>query len=83
MPDGRRAVSASHDKTVRLWDMENDQEIATFTGEAPMQTCAVSSDGQTIVVIETSGQAHFLGPVESVLFIMRYRQSPVWRRHVQ
>jgi WD40 repeat protein len=64
-PDGHRTVSASRDKTVRLWDMENDQEIAIFTGEGPMETCAVSSDGQTIVVIETSGQAHFLRPVES------------------
>jgi hypothetical protein len=44
--------------------MENDQEIATFTGEGPMETCAVSSNGQTIVVIETSGQAHFFRPVE-------------------
>jgi WD40 repeat protein len=49
MPDGRRAVSASHDRTLRLWDLESGKEIATFTGESDMASCAVTSDGQTIL----------------------------------
>ena len=33
-PDGRRAVSASSDQTLRVWDLESGKEIATFTGES-------------------------------------------------
>jgi WD40 repeat protein len=30
--DGRRAVSASADQTLRLWDLANGQTIRTFGG---------------------------------------------------
>jgi WD40 repeat protein len=30
--DGRRAVSASADQTLRLWDLANGQTIRTFEG---------------------------------------------------
>src|SRR5689334_3040732 len=35
-PDGRRALSGSEDRTLRLWDLESGNEIATFTGENGM-----------------------------------------------
>jgi WD40 repeat protein len=47
--DGRRAVSASFDHSLRLWDLESRKEIATFIGESDMTSCAVSPDEQTIV----------------------------------
>jgi WD40 repeat protein len=47
-PDGRRAVLGSSDQTLRVWDLGTGEQIANFTGEAVMCSCAVTSDGQTI-----------------------------------
>jgi WD40 repeat protein len=63
--DGRRAVSASDDRTLRLWDLETGKEIAAFTGESGIGSCAVTSDGRTIVAGESSGRMHFLRLVEA------------------
>jgi WD40 repeat protein len=52
-PDGRRAVSASWDNTLRVWDLEREKELATFTGESGMISCTISPNGQTII-----GAAH-------------------------
>ena len=40
--DGRRAVSAAEDRTVRVWNAEDGKEIATFTGESNMLGCAIA-----------------------------------------
>jgi WD40 repeat protein len=64
-PDGRRAVSASGDRTLRLWDLESRKEIASFTGEDYMHSCAVTSDGRTVIGRDRSGRLHFLRIVEA------------------
>ena len=64
-PDGRRTVSVSNDHTLRLWDLESGDEIATFTGESGMHSCAVTSDGRRIVVGDALGRVHFLRLVEA------------------
>ena len=58
--DGRPAVSASGDRTLKVWDLESGTTICSFTGESSMLSCAVSSDGRTIVAGEASGRVHFL-----------------------
>lgn len=64
-PDGRRAASASDDRTLRLWDLESGKEIAAFTGESDMGCCAIASDGRTIIVGESLGRVHFVRLTEA------------------
>ncbi|MGI0499338.1 WD40 repeat domain-containing protein [Limnospira platensis] len=62
-PDGKLAVSASDDETLKLWDLATGRAIATFTGEfsfKSFKSCAVASDGVTVVAGEMSGQMYFL-----------------------
>ncbi len=47
LPDGRRCVSASHDATVRLWNLATGQELRRFVGhEDRVLAVAVSPDGR-------------------------------------
>ena len=59
-PDGKTAVSASDDNTLKQWDLETGKEISTFIGDSPIICCAVSPDGLTIIAGESSGRVHFL-----------------------
>jgi WD40 repeat protein len=58
--DGRKIISASYDQTVKVWDLESGECIATFTVDAPVRACAVARDGVTIVVGDSAGTVHFL-----------------------
>jgi WD40 repeat protein len=45
-PDGRRAVSASWDGSLRVWDLAAGQALGTLTGHAgPVNAVAVTPDG--------------------------------------
>ncbi|MFM6254171.1 MAG: WD40 repeat domain-containing protein, partial [Dolichospermum sp.] len=60
-PDGRTVISGSSDRTIKIWDLKTGEETATFTGESLILSCAVASDGVTIVAgEEASGTLHFL-----------------------
>jgi WD40 repeat protein len=48
----RRVVSASGDKTLKVWDLETGMVIATFTSDAPVACCAFAAK-QTIVAGDT------------------------------
>ncbi|HXG20045.1 MAG TPA: protein kinase [Methylomirabilota bacterium] len=49
-PDGRRIVSTSRDKVLKLWDVESGQKLRTFIGHTDWVTgAAFSPDGQTIL----------------------------------
>jgi WD40 repeat protein len=55
-PDGRRMVTASYDKTVRLWDLEDGVELKKMEGHRfDVQRVAVSRDGQFIVSGDEGG----------------------------
>ena len=58
--DGRLAVSASTDRTLKVWDLERGTIIASFQGDSEITCCVIMSDEQTIVAGEESGRMHFL-----------------------
>ncbi|AMW28288.1 hypothetical protein H6G58_09345 [Arthrospira platensis FACHB-971] len=59
-PDGKRAISASEDKTVKLWDLATGEMLATFTGDGAIASCAVAADGVTVVGGDWLGRVYFL-----------------------
>ncbi len=49
-PDGQRAISASDDNTLKLWDLETGEEIHTFTGHShSVYAVAYAPDGQRAI----------------------------------
>ena len=40
-PDGQQIVSASYDSTLKVWDTETGEALATFFADGPMLCCAV------------------------------------------
>jgi hypothetical protein len=49
-PDGRRVVSASADRTLKVWDLETGRPLATLEGHAyGVNACAVTPDGRQVV----------------------------------
>ena len=57
--DGRRAVSASLDTTLKVWDVETGALVTTFTCDAAAYCCAFNADDQFIAGDE-GGHVHFL-----------------------
>jgi WD40 repeat protein len=58
-PDGRRAVSASWDNTLKVWDLESGTEVATFTSEGNAICCACADD-RRIVTGDAGGRVYLL-----------------------
>ena len=49
-PDGQRAVSASDDQTLKVWDLASGRELRTLTGHTdPVTAVAMTPDGQRAV----------------------------------
>ena len=49
-PDGQRAVSASADSTLKVWDLSSGRELRTLHGHAGyVNAVAVTPDGQRAV----------------------------------
>jgi WD40 repeat protein len=59
-PDGKRAVSTSGDKTVKVWDLETGwPPLTTFHCDATANCCAFAG-AQLIVAGDEGGRMHFL-----------------------
>ncbi len=57
-PDGKTIVTASEDKTARLWDAASQKEIAVLKShEGAVDSAAFSPDGKTIVTASSDGTA--------------------------
>lgn len=58
-PGDRLIVSAADDCDLRIWRLETGIELARFTSESPLLTCAVSPTTPAIVAGDRSGALHF------------------------
>jgi WD40 repeat protein len=59
-PEGQRAVSASWDNTVKVWELETGKILATFTCDARALCCAFSEALKLILAGDEGGHLHFL-----------------------
>ncbi|MEG4059307.1 WD40 repeat domain-containing protein, partial [Microcoleus sp. Pol7_B2] len=59
-PDGKTAISASRDNTLKVWDLFSGEEVCTFSGEHGFNCCAISPDGVSVVAGDQLGRVHFL-----------------------
>jgi WD40 repeat protein len=50
-PDGKRLLTTGNDRTVRLWDWTNWQELATFRTEVNPVAVNLSRDGAVLTVV--------------------------------
>jgi WD40 repeat protein len=57
--DGKRAVSASYDNTLKVWGLETGQLAATFHCDASGRCCAFAGN-QKIAAGDTGGRLYFL-----------------------
>jgi WD40 repeat protein len=72
LPDGRRAVSGSFDRTIRLWDLESGQELHRFVGHPREVTwVAVSPDGRRLLSSDYNGHELRLWDVDGRKLIRR------------
>ncbi len=55
-PDGKRALSGSEDKTVRLWDVQTGKELRRLEAEARINAVAFSPDGRR--ALSGGGERH-------------------------
>jgi WD40 repeat protein len=58
--DGRYAVSASQDATIRLWSLDRGRQVASYHADHSFRCCVMAPDGRTVVAGDDGGQVHFL-----------------------
>ena len=65
-PDGRRVVSASDDRTLKVWDVATGKCVATLEGHSGgVRSVAMFPDGRRVVSGSTDNALKFWGVPES------------------
>ena len=64
-PDGRRAVSASSDRTLKVWDLGAGVQFATLTCDATVASCVFFGDDK-LIAGDAGGRVHFLSLEEPI-----------------
>ncbi|MCB8966156.1 MAG: hypothetical protein H6660_04600 [Ardenticatenaceae bacterium] len=59
-PDGARAISASADRTLKVWNLQTGAELASITLDGSLECVAVAPDGVTIVTGDGAGNVYCL-----------------------
>jgi WD40 repeat protein len=56
LPDGRRVLSVSYDRTAKIWDMASGQLLYTFTKHrGGVKGVAIAPDGQHVFTVDDQG----------------------------
>ena len=58
--DGRRVISGSLDRTIRVWNCETGKQVAAFRADAPVVMCALAPDRRTVVASDSVVGLYFL-----------------------
>ena len=53
-------LTAGNDGVARVWELEDGREVASFSVDSPLKSCAISSDGTRVFLGDMSGCVHFL-----------------------
>ena len=75
-PDGRRAVSASSDQTVKVWDIPSGQELAGIALDGHLDCLALAPDGATIVAGDRAGSVYCLRHVDPNTSFRTHHRDP-------
>ena len=59
-PDGQRAVSTSDDGTLKVWDLETEEVLATFTCDNEALLCAFSKALDVVLAADGGNHLHTL-----------------------
>ncbi len=80
-PDGARVVTASWDKTARLWDAGTGAEIAVLEGhERGVNSAAFSPDGARVVTASDDETARLWTAFSNTQSLVTYASETVPRR---
>jgi WD40 repeat protein len=58
--DGLNVVSVSDDNTLKIWSLSSEKCIMNFNFDSKLYCCAISGNGERIIVGDSSGKVHFL-----------------------
>ncbi len=59
-PDGECAISASWDRTLKVWDLKTGQELAMVTLDGALHCLTLGPDGVTCVTGDGAGNVYCL-----------------------